>query len=152
MPAPERERVGRDGKRSERERRLRREEEKMESRKGEKGGEGEKAEEKDEREGVLGPGPFIGVSLASPSPTQGQGWPNPPAGCLPQGWLPGQGHVEVRGSPEATSALAEKEGTQNFHWRGSGVGYVSCGDAQPLLRFWSGRGLHPLPDQNPRFP
>ncbi|XP_060016864.1 POU class 2 homeobox associating factor 3 [Lagenorhynchus albirostris] len=37
MPAPEREGVGRDGKRSERERRLRREEEKMESRKGEKG-------------------------------------------------------------------------------------------------------------------
>ncbi|TKC36086.1 hypothetical protein EI555_012681, partial [Monodon monoceros] len=36
MSAPEREGVGRDGKRSERERRLRREEEKMESRKGEK--------------------------------------------------------------------------------------------------------------------
>lgn len=120
MPAPEREGVGRDGNRGEQERGLRREAERR-SRKGGK----ERGGRRKDAEGwgaVLRPGPFTGLSLVRLSPDPRPRVGHPTSRCLPQGWLPDQGHTEVRGSPEATTGPVGKEGTRNFHWSGSEVG------------------------------
>lgn len=107
-PAPEREGVGSGGK-GEQERGP--EEgggKRWRAGKAEKGGEGDRAEEKFGGWECPRHGPFPVVGLASSSAARGQGsptrTPTHPVRRSPQGWLPDQGHVEVRASPEACLA------------------------------------------------
>lgn len=119
MPAPEREGVGRDGRKGRTGAGPKegggKDGEQKRRRKGAR--EGRPKEKIDGKEGVPRVWAFYwgqsGRSLTGPSVRLAQ--PH----SLPQGWLPDQGQVKVGASLEATPGLVEKEGTQSLQASGS---------------------------------
>lgn len=140
-PAPEREGVGREGK-------------KGRVGAGAKEGGGQDGARKRRRKGARESGQKAktegseGGSSSGLAPLLGSVWqvprrPSPgpakPHRLLP-GWLPDQGHAEVGACPEATPGQVEKEGTRDFHASGNiTVGWATSAAIireSPLPQAW----------------
>lgn len=140
-PAPEREGVGREGKKGRARAGAKEGGGQDGARKRRRKGERESAQkEKTEgREGGSSSGlaPLLGsVWQVTRRPRTGLANPH----RLLQGWLPDQGHTEVGDSTEAIPGQVEKEGTRDFHASGNSTVGRATSDAiiggSPLPQAW----------------